>query len=170
MLLQMAKFRGPSLYKINSRVNILGNYKESGNETILSWNILFVFFLVYVCMMCAFMCERESKKGVCVRLCLVSQLCLSFCDPMDCSLPSASVHGDSPGKNTGMGCHALLQGIFPTRGLNPCLAHCWWILYCPNHQWSPKQTWPWCTGWRSNRGLPHGRREFYHWTTNAPIV
>ena len=31
---------------------------------------------------------------------------------------------DSPGKNTGMGCHALHQGIFPTQGLNPCLVHC----------------------------------------------
>ena len=28
---------------------------------------------------------------------------------------------DSPGKNTGVGCHALLQGIFPTQGSNPCL-------------------------------------------------
>ena len=33
---------------------------------------------------------------------------------MDCSLPGSSVHGDSPGQNTGMGCHALLRGIFPT--------------------------------------------------------
>ena len=31
---------------------------------------------------------------------------------MDCSLPGSSVHGVSPGKNTGLGCHALLQGIF----------------------------------------------------------
>ena len=38
---------------------------------------------------------------------------------MDCSLPGSSVHGDSPGKNTGVGCHFLLQGIFPTQGLNP---------------------------------------------------
>ena len=51
------------------------------------------------------------------------QLCLPFCDPMDCSLPGFSVHGGSPGKNTGMGCHALLQGIFPTQGSNPCLLH-----------------------------------------------
>ena len=28
------------------------------------------------------------------------------------------------GKNTGVGCHSLLQGIFPTQGLNPCLLHC----------------------------------------------
>ena len=40
---------------------------------------------------------------------------------MDCSLPGSSVHGDSLGKNTGMGCHALLQGIFHTQGLNLCL-------------------------------------------------
>jgi len=37
------------------------------------------------------------------------QSCLSLCDPMDCSLPVSSVHGDSPGKNTGVGCHFLLQ-------------------------------------------------------------
>ena len=37
---------------------------------------------------------------------------------MDCSPPGSSVHGDSPGKSTGMGCHALLQGTFPTQGLS----------------------------------------------------
>jgi len=46
---------------------------------------------------------------------------------MDCSPPGSSVHGDSPGKNTGVGCHALLQGIFPTQGWNPGLLHCSWI-------------------------------------------
>ena len=35
---------------------------------------------------------------------------------MDCSPPSSSVHGNSPGKNTGVGCHFLLQGIFLTQG------------------------------------------------------
>ena len=42
-------------------------------------------------------------------------------DCTDCSLPGSSVHGDSPGKNTGVGCHALLQCIFPTQRLNPRL-------------------------------------------------
>ena len=47
------------------------------------------------------------------------QLCLTLCDPMDCGPLSSSVHPrDSPGKNTGMGCHALLQGIFLTQGSN----------------------------------------------------
>ena len=70
-------------------------------------------------------------------MCLVAQLCLTLCDPMDCSPPGSSVHGDSPGKNTGAGCHALLQGIFPNQGLNPGLPHCRKILYCLSHQGSP---------------------------------
>ena len=41
------------------------------------------------------------------------QSCPTLFDPMDCSLPGSSVLGDSPGKNTGVGCHFLLQGIFP---------------------------------------------------------
>ena len=40
---------------------------------------------------------------------------------MDCSPPGSSVHGDSAGKNTGVGCHALLQEIFPIQGSNPHL-------------------------------------------------
>ena len=43
------------------------------------------------------------------------QSCLTLCNPTDCSPPGSSVHGDSPGKNTGVGWHALLQGIFPSR-------------------------------------------------------
>ena len=57
---------------------------------------------------------------------LCIQLCLTLCDPMDCGLPGSSVHGDSPGKNTRVGCHYLLQGIFPTQGWNLpllCLLH-----------------------------------------------
>ena len=48
---------------------------------------------------------------VCV---LVAQLCLTLCDPMDCS---------PPGKNTGVGCHFIFQGIFLTQGSNWCLLH-----------------------------------------------
>ena len=50
-------------------------------------------------------------------------------NPMDCSLPGFSVHGDSPSKNTGMGCHDFLQGILPTQRSNPGLPHYRWILY-----------------------------------------
>ena len=41
-----------------------------------------------------------------------------------------------PGKNTGVGCHFLLQGIFPTQGLNPGLLHWRQALYCLSHQGS----------------------------------
>ena len=69
----------------------------------------------------------------CMFVCAKSlQVCLTLCDPMDSSPPASSVHGDSPGENTGVGCHCLLQGIFWTQGLNLCLLwllHCRWILY-----------------------------------------
>ena len=57
-------------------------------------------------------------------MCLVAQSCLTLCDLMDCSLPGSSVPGDSPGKNTGVGCHALLQdlpnpGDLPIPGIEP---------------------------------------------------
>ena len=63
-----------------------------------------------------------------VHACQVAQSFLTLCDPMDCS-PPGSCPWDSPGKNTGVGCHALLQGIFPTRGSNLHLLHCRQILY-----------------------------------------
>ena len=52
---------------------------------------------------------------VCAKL---IQSCLTLCNPMDGSQPVSSAHGDSPGQNTGVGCYALLQGIFPTQGSN----------------------------------------------------
>ena len=74
-------------------------------------------------------------------LCLDIQSCPTVLDtqscPMDCSPPGSSVHGYFPGKNTGMGCHALLQGIFPTQGSNQGLPHCRWILYQLSNQGSP---------------------------------
>ena len=69
-----------------------------------------------------------------------AQLCLILCDPMDCSPPGSWVHGDSPGKNTGVGCHFLLHGIFPAQGSNPgllCFLHCRQILYLLSYCRSP---------------------------------
>ena len=88
-----------------------------------------------------------SQQGLCIN-CLLSichackqslQLCLTLCNPTDCSPPDSAVHEDSPGKNTGVGCHAFLQGIFPTQGWDPrllCLLHCKQILYLLSHQGS----------------------------------
>ena len=69
-------------------------------------------------------------------LCLVTQLCETLCDLMNCSPLGSTVHGDSPGKNAGVGFHALLEGIFPTQGSKPGLPRCRWILYRLSHQGS----------------------------------
>ena len=85
---------------------------------------VYMYMCVHVCM-CVY-----------VVVCVLSQSCLTLCNPMDCRPPGSSVHGNSSSKNTGVGCHALLQGIFPTQGSNPGLLHCWWILYHLSHQGS----------------------------------
>ena len=58
---------------------------------------------------------------------LVIQMCMTLCNSMDCSLPGSSVH--SSGKNTGVGYHFLLQGIFLTQGSNQGLLHCRQMFY-----------------------------------------
>ena len=83
---------------------------------------------VRVCALCVCVCVCARAcvcmlSRVCVCVCVCAQSCLTLCDPMDCSPPGSSVHGDSAGKNTGVGCHALLQGIFPGQGSNQDLLH-----------------------------------------------
>jgi len=52
----------------------------------------------------------------------ISHWVMSDCDPMDCSLPGSPVHGIFPGKNSGLGTHSLLQGVFLTQGINSLLS------------------------------------------------
>ena len=59
----------------------------------------------------------SSILGFCC--CLVAQSSLTLGDPMDCKPARPLCPWDFPGKSTGVGCHALLQGIFPTQGWNP---------------------------------------------------
>ena len=59
-------------------------------------------------------------------------------NPWGTVAPQAPLSIDSLGKNTGVSCHSLLQGIFPTWGLNPGLLHCRQILYHQSHQGSPR--------------------------------
>ena len=78
--------------------------------------------------------------------CSVTQSCPTFWNPMvskQSLLPARLLcPGDFPGKNTGMGCHFLLQGIFPIQGSNPlllCHLHCRQILYHWDTRKSPKE-------------------------------
>ena len=56
-------------------------------------------------------CRKDWSLG-CVCVCAHAQSCSTLCDPMDCHL----CPWDFPGKHIGVGCHFLLQGIFPTQG------------------------------------------------------
>ena len=81
-----------------------------------------------------FDCKTKNRKSVleaeqvfqCDRRCMPAKLlqsCLTLCNPVDYSLPGSVCPWDSPGKNTGMGCHALPEGIFPTQVSIQCLLH-----------------------------------------------
>ena len=72
----------------------------------------------------------------CAVLCSVAQLCLIPYHSMDSSPPGSSVHEDSLGRNTGVGCHAFLQGIFLTQELNQGLQHGRRILHQLSYQGS----------------------------------
>ena len=50
-----------------------------------------------------------------ITVCAYSFSYVQLCNPVNCSLSGSSVHGDSPGRNSGVACHALLQEIFPTQ-------------------------------------------------------
>ena len=82
-------------------------------------------YLLYVS--ADYLLERQTDFCILVRVSAQPlQSYLTLCNPIYHSVPGSSVHGDSPGKNTGVGCHALLQGIFLTQGWNPhllCLLH-----------------------------------------------
>ena len=86
-------------------------------------------------------CFYGHISGVC--LCAQSlQSCLTLCDPKDCQPPRLPYPQDSPGKNTGVGFHALLQGIFLTQGSNPCLLCLCirrWVIYHQHHLGSTYQ-------------------------------
>ena len=112
-------------------------------------------------------------------LCLVTQSCPALYNAMHCNPPGFSVHGNSPGNSTGVDCHVLLQGIFPTQGSNPDLPHRRQTVYRLSHQGSPRLLCPWdfpgtstgvdchfllqgifpTQGW--NPGLPHYRQTLY---------
>ena len=67
--------------------------------------------------------------------CLVAKSCPTLCDPARLLCP-----WDFPGKNTGVGCHFLLQGIFPTQGLNPSPLHWQVDSLLLSHQGSRKRS------------------------------
>ena len=78
-------------------------------------------------------CQNKWKSWMCALSVVSDSLWPHGLQPIRILCP-----WDSPGKNTGVGCRSLLQGIFPSQGLNPCLLHCGHILYPLSHRGSPK--------------------------------
>ena len=77
-----------------------------------------------ICMAESLCCPPEAITAWLVgctpyNMCLVAQSCPTLCNPVDCSPPGSSIHEDSPGQNTELGSLSLLQGIFPTPGIEP---------------------------------------------------
>ena len=77
--------------------------------------------------------HHQRKKSV-----FIAKSCLTLCDPMNCSLSDFCLW-NSPGRNTRVGCHSLLQSILPTQGSNLGLLHCRQILYHLSRQGSPEK-------------------------------
>ena len=96
--------------------------------SLITWKVKIVLYLES----CNFEdCMSVELLGKCSYEWKSFKSCPTLCDPMDCS------PWNSPGQNTGMGRLFLLQGIFPTQGLNPGLLHCRQILYQLSHKESP---------------------------------
>ena len=85
--------------------------------------------------------KLSFSKNVCMCVCVCVCVCV-LVSHVQLFVTSwtvacqALLSQNSPGKNTGVGCHSLLQGIFPIRGWSPDLLHCRQILYCLSHQGS----------------------------------
>ena len=84
-----------------------------------------------------FFFKRTLVVGLCCAILSCSVMIDSLWPHGPYTPPASSVHGDSPGKNTGVDSHALLQGIFPTQESNPGLRHFRQILYHLSHQGNP---------------------------------
>ena len=82
---------------------------------------IFKFVIINGKMVCNSELNRRSKGGLFVSycVCLVTQSCSTLCDPVDCSPPASSVHGDSPGKST-RGLPPPSPGDLPNSGIE-CL-------------------------------------------------
>ena len=114
-----AKEQKMSRLAVNPRLDQFHFYtalKATFHEPIsISWLLPFIFSSMNL--------KITLRRGN-VASNVVAQQCRTLCNPMDCILPVSSVHGDSPGKNTGVGCHCLLQEIILTQGSNAGLLHC----------------------------------------------
>ena len=129
--------------------------------------------------------RKTPQKGyMYALLCLVTQSCPTLYDFMDCSMSGYSVHRDSPVKNTGMCCHALLQGISQPRD-RTWVSDTWKDTKIFPHNWvgqniekeekERKRIWwdmqPWEGGGEREERLIHlGKTNFTAWGVLIPLL
>ena len=92
-----------------------GRYPGVGNGNSLQYSCLEHFMERSLHSMGLLRVGHDLATELCCAVISQAQLCPTLGDPMDSSLRGSSVHWDSPGKNTGVGSHFLLQGIFLTQ-------------------------------------------------------
>ena len=86
---------------------------------------VFIYIFSLVTVKCLLACYKDYTYVWCSCMLSHLQSCPTLYDPMDCSTAGSSVYGDSPGKNTGVGCHDFLlsdPGIKPASLTSPELA------------------------------------------------
>ena len=113
--------------------------QHSGFPAMLDSTFSFLLIFLEVQLIYNFMLVSDVQQSDSIMCC--AKLYPTIWDPYGLQLPHLRLlcPWDPPGKNTGDGCHALLQGIFPTQGSNPGIPHCRWILYKLSNQGSPVQ-------------------------------
>ena len=97
---------------------------------IVLWEASFYFAVEYIL-------KLQGCFSIVQCLCFVAQPCPTLWDPHELKLTGLLCPSNLPGKNIGVGCHFLFQGILLTQGLNLhllCLLHCRQILYPLSHQ------------------------------------
>ena len=92
---------------------------------------LFYLYKGFYALVCSILYLMGEEISMIFRehIVLVTQFCWTLCDPTNGRNARLLCPWGSPGKNTGVSCHFLLPGNFPTQGSNPGLLHCRQILY-----------------------------------------
>ena len=155
------------LFDTNQYIKCLIN-KNRPRDRLISWEDTLMKKKIWAEAVNSFFLQRPYILKKVDKISPFSSLCCAMVNcsvvsdsfqPHELYLQGSSCPWDSPGKNTGVGCHALLQGIFPSQGSNPGILHCRKILYhlshqgspyiYPNHteRWTDRQTDCWMDGW-----------------------
>ena len=128
----------PLIRHARTRLDTLSVLRKHSPINCNSWYILKIFTFPWVRDSAIFRRYILWLCFVCTKSVLVTHVCLTLSNPTH-SHPSGWLLylWNSPGKNTGVGCHSLLQGIFPTQEWKLGLLHCKQIFYLLSHQESP---------------------------------